>query len=66
MPSDLVRHAVEAPSRALGETHRRDTLFPSTRAPLDRSLFQGRFGSTVTDQAHRLCGRRHVALNPAR
>jgi len=49
---------------AVGEAHRRYTLFVGARAGWSGHLFQGRFASVAMDDAHLDAALRYVALNP--
>ena len=53
-------------ARGLGETHRRHTNFINARGRWSGHLFQKRFGSVVTDEAHLAAAFLYVALNPVR
>jgi len=70
MPNHV--HLILAPSsavglsRAVGEAHRRYTAFVNARARVTGHLFQGRFSSTVMDDAHLLSAVRYLAFNPVR
>jgi putative transposase len=62
----LVPSSVDGLSRAVGEAHRRFTAFVNTRARVTGHLFQGRFASSVMDDAHCLAAVRYLAFNPVR
>jgi putative transposase len=51
---------------AVGEAHRRYTVFVSARAGWTGHLFQGRFASVAMDEDHLLAALRYVALNPVK
>ena len=52
--------------RAVGEAHRRYTVFVNARARWTGHLFQARFASVVMDEGHLLAAARYVSLNPVR
>jgi len=52
--------------RALGETHRRYSRRINMREGWRGYLWQGRFASVATDEAHLLACARYVELNPVR
>jgi putative transposase len=51
---------------AVGEAHRRYTVFVSARAGWTGHLFQGRFASVAMDEDHLLAAFRYIALNPVK
>lgn len=53
-------------ARAIGEAHRRYTLFINRKVKVSGYLFQGRFASCPLDEAHLLAAARYVLLNPVR
>jgi putative transposase len=51
---------------AVGEPHRRYTVFVAARAGWTGHLFQGRFASVAMDEDHMLAALRYVALDPVK
>jgi len=51
-------------ARAIGEAHRRYTRMKNFSDGVRGYFFQGRFGSCVLDERHRLAAARYVELNP--
>ncbi len=70
MPNHV--HAIVVPSdedglrRTFGDLHRRYTGYINARARRTGHLWQGRFGSVATDDAHLAYALRYVSLNPVR
>jgi putative transposase len=62
----LVPHAADALARAIGETHRKYTVFINARARCSGHLFQARFASVAMDEEHLVSAVRHLAFNPVR
>lgn len=53
-------------ARAIGDAHRRYTIFINARGRWHGHLFQSRFASVAMDEAHLLAAVRYVSLNPVR
>jgi putative transposase len=70
MPNHV--HLILCPStdddmaKALGAAHRRWANFVNARGRWRGHLFDGRFASVATDEAHLITAVRYVALNPVR
>src|ERR1041385_3969862 len=53
-------------ARAVGDAHRRYTIFVNARGRWQCHLFQSRFASVAMDEAHLIAAVRYVSLNPVR
>ncbi|MEJ2135931.1 MAG: transposase [Desulfofustis sp.] len=53
-------------SRAIGEAHRRYTLYVNEKKDWKGYLWQGRFSSFPMDESHLLATARYIELNPVR